>query len=86
MQPWTESWYNRVAREFVGAYLNQVEASGLLPNSEKLTGNLLDVFLLEQTLRQIDNEISNRPEWVSIPLHGALRLLGCDPDEPVMQL
>ena len=86
VQPWAATWYNRVAREVVGAYLKAVESSRLLPKSEKLIANLLDVFLLDKALRQIDSEITNRPEWVAIPLHGALRLLGCDANEAVMGL
>ena len=86
VQPWATTWSNRVAREYVGSYLKHMEIAGLLPVTDKKSGYLLDVFLLEQALREIDYEIDTRPEWAIIPLHGALRLLGCDPNQPVMAL
>jgi maltose alpha-D-glucosyltransferase/alpha-amylase len=86
VQPWAVTWYNRVAQVYVGTYLKHIESAGLLPTPEQQAGRLLDVFLLEQALREIDYEISSRPEWVTIPLHGALRLLGCDPINPVIAL
>jgi maltose alpha-D-glucosyltransferase / alpha-amylase len=86
VQPWAVTWSNRVAQVYVGTYLKHIEPAGLLPTPEKQAGRLLDVFLLEQSLREIDHEISSRPDWVTIPLHAALRLLGCDPINPVIAL
>jgi maltose alpha-D-glucosyltransferase/alpha-amylase len=86
VQPWAVTWYNLVAQAYVGEYLKRIEPAGLLPAPDKRAGRLLDVFLLEQALREVDFELSNRPDWVTIPLHGALRLLGCDPINPVIAL
>jgi maltose alpha-D-glucosyltransferase / alpha-amylase len=39
---------------------------------------LLDVFLLEKALYELNYELNNRPDWVRIPLHGIVRLLTSD--------
>jgi maltose alpha-D-glucosyltransferase/alpha-amylase len=36
---------------------------------------LLRFFMLDRTLRELDGELHNRPEWVGIPLSGVLELL-----------
>ena len=44
--------------------------------------NLLELFLLEKSLLEIDAELTDRPDWVEIPLRAAIRLLGNDPADP----
>jgi maltose alpha-D-glucosyltransferase/alpha-amylase len=39
---------------------------------------LLDAFLLEKAVYEIGYELNNRPDWLSIPLRGALQLVGQD--------
>jgi predicted trehalose synthase len=34
--------------------------------------------LLEKALQEIDTELSDRPDWVVIPMRGAIRLLGLE--------
>jgi maltose alpha-D-glucosyltransferase / alpha-amylase len=80
LRPWVDVWSNRVARAFVEAYVKDVEPAGLLPTSEELCAKLLDVFLLEQAFQEVDYELSHRPDWVSIPLQAAIRLLGGNPN------
>ncbi len=82
LQPWASVWSNRVSHEFVSAYLKFIEPARLLPSSLEMCGQLLDIFLLERALREIDFELSNRPDWAPIPLRGALVLLGRDPRQP----
>lgn len=36
---------------------------------------LLKLFLLEKVLYEIRYEMANRPDWLEIPLEGALRLV-----------
>jgi maltose alpha-D-glucosyltransferase/alpha-amylase len=83
LSPWAAFWSNRVAREFVRSYLEQAEPDKLLPGHEQ-TRKLLDVFLLEQALSEVEFESLHRPEWLRIALSGVLRLLGCDPSLPEM--
>ena len=36
---------------------------------------LIDFFLIEKAIYEIDYELANRPAWVAIPLRGILRVL-----------
>jgi maltose alpha-D-glucosyltransferase/alpha-amylase len=76
LTPWAQAWYNRVAREFVTAYVERIEPAGLLPPAESARALLLEQFLLEKALHEVGTELSDRPEWVLMPLLGILDLLG----------
>ena len=80
--PWAFAWYNRFVREFVTTYLQHIKPARLLPESQAVRNVLLDLFLLEQALLEIDSELNERHDWVVIPLRGAIRLLGHDPADP----
>jgi maltose alpha-D-glucosyltransferase/alpha-amylase len=75
---WATAWYDRVSRTFHEGYIENMEWSDLLPQSESSRKTLLDTLMLEKALVEVDMELSNRPEWLIIPLQGALRLLGYD--------
>jgi maltose alpha-D-glucosyltransferase/alpha-amylase len=77
--PWANFWYESVSRALMASYIETIQPAGLLPSSHEAILHLLDLFLLEKALSEIDAELSDRPEWVEIPLRGALRLLGYDP-------
>ena len=47
----------------------------LWPADEAQTQALLDLFLLEKALYEIEYELTNRPTWVHIPLEATLRIL-----------
>ncbi len=47
----------------------------LWPADEDQTGALLDLFLLEKALYEIEYELTNRPTWAHIPLEATLRIL-----------
>jgi maltose alpha-D-glucosyltransferase/alpha-amylase len=76
LRPSFLSWANRAAREFVTEYVSHVETARLLPSTEDGRRTLLDSLLLEKSRRETDSDLTYRPEWVVIPLRGALRLLG----------
>ena len=37
---------------------------------------LLNIFLLEKAIYELNYELNNRPEWVDIPLDGILEIVG----------
>jgi maltose alpha-D-glucosyltransferase/alpha-amylase len=79
LEPWAHWWHQSVSREFIAAYIETIEPVGLLPGSNEAIEDLLERLLLEKSLSEIGAELTDRPEWVEIPLRGALRLLGYDP-------
>jgi hypothetical protein len=60
---------------FVSSYLTTLGAGQLVPEKDEQTSALLDFYLLDKCLYELDYEFNNRPDWVSIPLLGLLGLL-----------
>ena len=61
----------RAGREVERAWL-----AGLLwPENAEDRRALLDVFLLEKALYEIEYELTNRPAWAAIPMDATLRIL-----------
>ncbi len=59
---------------FLEAYLGGVDPA-LLPTGEAAIQNLLAVYELEKAIYELRYELDNRPDWVSIPVAGIVRLL-----------
>jgi predicted trehalose synthase len=67
--------FERRAREvFLEHYLAFVDST-LLPAGEAAIGNLLSIYELEKAIYELQYELDNRPDWVSIPVAGIRRLL-----------
>jgi maltose alpha-D-glucosyltransferase/alpha-amylase len=75
---WARAWYERVSTEFLASYLKTMADSRLLPASEERLKAFLDVLVLENGLRDIDLELTHRPEWLAVPLCGVVRMLSAD--------
>ena len=82
LAPWATAWYDRVAREFVTEYVRAMGETPLLPRTEESLRTFLELLVIEKALHEIDSDLAHRPEWVAIPLRGALRLLGYDANDP----
>jgi maltose alpha-D-glucosyltransferase/alpha-amylase len=37
---------------------------------------LLDAFVLDKAIYELGYELNNRPDWVTIPLHGIEQIVG----------
>jgi maltose alpha-D-glucosyltransferase/alpha-amylase len=68
-------WHRWVSAAFLRAYLERSDGAAHLPRTPDEVRVLLDAHLLEKALYEIVYELSNRPEWVGIPLRGVLDLL-----------
>ena len=69
-----DGWEERCRKAFLDGYLGTVE-SVLMPAGEEATERLLTVFELEKAVYELRYELHNRPDWVSIPVAGILRML-----------
>lgn len=69
-----DGWEERCRDTFLEGYLSAVEPS-LLPPSEESVRKLLTVFELEKAVYELRYELHNRPDWISIPVAGILRML-----------
>src|SRR3954465_6048574 len=72
-----EGWEERARERFLAGYFATVDAT-LLPPGQQPTEQLLAVFELEKAVYELRYELNNRPDWVSIPVAGIVRLLESD--------
>ncbi|MDW8252538.1 MAG: putative maltokinase [Chloroflexota bacterium] len=73
--PWAEAWRAWASAAYLAAYLDRAHGAPFLPRSAAETAALLDLFLLEKALYEVEYELHSRPDWVAIPLAGLRRLL-----------
>jgi maltose alpha-D-glucosyltransferase/alpha-amylase len=73
--PWADAWYERVASAYASGYLEQMASTGLVPSSSDRLAVFLQILILEKALREIDLELTHRPEWLVVPLRGVVRFL-----------
>ena len=74
LEPWAETWCHWVARAFLRGYRGALGPSPLLP-AEDATETLLRAFTMEKALQELSYELTNRPEWIRIPLMGVKKLI-----------
>jgi predicted trehalose synthase len=72
--PVPDEWEDRARDAFLEGYFDRADPS-LLPPGEAPTRQLLAVFELEKAVYELRYELNNRPDWVSIPVAGVVRLL-----------
>jgi maltokinase len=72
-----EDWEQRARERFLEGYHSAVDRN-LLPPGQQATEQLLAVFELEKAVYELRYELNNRPDWVSIPVAGIVRLLESD--------
>jgi maltose alpha-D-glucosyltransferase/alpha-amylase len=68
-------WRDRSSATFVEAYREAMTDARLWPQGANEAARLLDFFLIEKALYEIEYELSHRPQWVRVPLAGVLRVL-----------
>lgn len=74
LESWAVSWSAWMSALYAGAYFAAAQ-SAFAGTSEQERRVVLDTFLLEKALYEIGYEWNNRPDWVRIPLRGALGLI-----------
>jgi maltose alpha-D-glucosyltransferase/alpha-amylase len=74
---WAETWAAWAGAAFLKGYLGEA-GNSFLPSAPEETRRLLDAFLLETAITELEFEMNRRPGWAVIPL-GAIRRLLDDP-------
>jgi trehalose synthase-fused probable maltokinase len=69
-----EGWAQQARSAFLDGYFRTVDP-GLLPPGQDAIGKLLAVFELEKAVYELQYELNNRPDWVSIPVASIAHLL-----------
>jgi maltose alpha-D-glucosyltransferase/alpha-amylase len=75
LKPWAEWWYNIVSALFIFSYMETAAGSRVIPDNMDDLMRLLEAFLLEKAIYEMNYEINNRPEKVTIPIRGIAQLM-----------
>jgi maltose alpha-D-glucosyltransferase/alpha-amylase len=68
-------WTQKLIEAYWKSYRAALSDDRLWPGDEEQSRQLLDLFLLEKAFYEIEYELTNRPDWVGIPLDATLRIL-----------
>jgi maltose alpha-D-glucosyltransferase/alpha-amylase len=69
------AWRDVSAATFVRAYREAMTDPRLWPQDTQQSDRVLDLFLIDKALYEIEYELSHRPQWLRVPLAGILRIL-----------
>jgi maltose alpha-D-glucosyltransferase/alpha-amylase len=75
LEGWAETWFYHMTRIYLQGYLDQVKDTDFIPKEEGDLKILLETFLLEKAVYELNYELNNRPDWVLIPLRGIKSIL-----------
>ncbi|MBN1332698.1 MAG: maltose alpha-D-glucosyltransferase [Synergistales bacterium] len=73
--PWMDLWYFAIGSQYLGAYLDTIKSSPLLPRSSEDLEILLECYVLEKGLFELFHELNNGMACPEIPIRGILALL-----------
>ena len=71
---WAENWHQYMAGFYLNSYKEHMKGSDLIPH-DKDFDTMLDTYLLERILIEIQKEVEERPEWLVVPLNGLQKVL-----------
>jgi len=76
LEPWARIWQGWTAAAFLRGYFTAAAGSLFIPAVPSQRDALLQLFVLDKALYELNYELNNRPDWVRIPLRGIVDLLG----------
>ncbi len=80
LEPWAAAWNAWVGRTFLRSYVDTAAGAPFIPKASAEFQVLLDAFLIEKALYEIQYELNNRPAWLPIPLRGVRQWLAATVD------
>ncbi|MFC1937819.1 maltose alpha-D-glucosyltransferase [Chloroflexota bacterium] len=72
---WAKAWYLWVSVAYLKSYLEIMADTPILPQTREGMRVILEVYLLDKALYEVNYELNNRPDWVGLPLQGILQVL-----------
>jgi trehalose synthase-fused probable maltokinase len=75
LEDWARVWHRWVNVAFLRAYLTAAGKAPFVPAAPAELEGLLEAFLLDKAIYELNYELNNRPAWVRIPVEGILQLV-----------
>lgn len=75
LEPWAERWSRVVGQHFLDAYFARTAGSNIIPSEPIQREHLMNAYLMNKAVYELNYELNNRPDWVAIPVRGILSLL-----------
>jgi trehalose synthase-fused probable maltokinase len=72
------AWIGKVCQAFLAGYEGVARGCGWYPEDPGAARGVLDAYLVEKALYELEYELNNRPDWVEIPLAGLERLVASE--------
>ncbi|MEO8078738.1 MAG: alpha-amylase, partial [Acidobacteriota bacterium] len=76
LEPWTRVWQTWATAAFLRGYLTAAAGAQFVPSVPSQLDALLEQFVLDKALYELNYELNHRPDWVRIPLRGIFDLAG----------
>jgi len=75
MRPWAEKWYHYMSQIFMQAYIKRAESDLLIPESKADLEKIMDVFLLELMMIELEEQLKPPYRRLLVPLSGVLGIM-----------
>lgn len=75
LEPWCDIWHTKVKDTFMKSYIQTAGTAGLIPNDPHQTDILLSLFTVEKAIDEAVYEMTNRPEWLHMPVNGLRKVI-----------
>lgn len=66
--PFADLWTYYMRGFFIKAYLETVRGSAFIPQDKQDLQMMLETYMLEKIIYDLNYELNNRPDWVRVPL------------------
>ena len=70
LEAWAELWYHYMSGFYIHAYLEKAQGYNFLPDNQEDFNTLMQTFLLEKAVYELNYDLNNRPSWTIIPMRG----------------
>ena len=70
LEEWAEQWYHYMSGFYLKAYLEKAKDHAFIPSNQEDFSILIQTFLLEKAIYELNYELNNRPGWSIIPMKG----------------
>jgi len=75
LEPWARIWQTWASAAFLKGYLAAAGGALFIPSDPAHRDALLNLYLLDKALYELNYELNNRPDWIRIPLKGILDIV-----------